>query len=159
MAKLVSAVTPDSCGLACIESIVADNGRLTTQSEMIAELGHLFPEWTETPGIMSINDFEIVFRAIGFPVTRTLPATCQQAASHLADVDVVGAIFFVKRFWQDPTNRLALCDRYHVFRFLGADRSGIEVMNPYCCPLPAQIEHYSWQEVQIFQGRTAVFEK
>ena len=79
MATLTCSTTLFSCGLACVESILADNGVAKTQGEMIAAYGHLFPQWVAQPGITSPASCETVFREVGFPVTVTQAFTSSVA--------------------------------------------------------------------------------
>jgi hypothetical protein len=159
MATLTCATTVFSCGLACVESILADNGVVKTQSEMIAAYGHLFPQWVAQPGITSPAACETVFREVGFPVTVTRPATSIETISRLSEADTVGAILFVTKFYDDAVTRQTLSDLNHILRLLKADHNGISVMNPYRCPSPGKIEDYSWQEVVSFQGGVLVFKR
>jgi hypothetical protein len=159
MATLTCATTEFSCGLACVESILADNGVMKTQKEMIAAYGHIFPQWSAQPGITSPAACEIVFRNVGFPVTVTWPATFVETVSRLGEADTVGAILFVTKFYDDAVTRQNLSDLNHIVRVLTANPNRIRVMNPYRCPSPASIEDYAWQEVASFKGGVAVYKK
>jgi hypothetical protein len=159
MAALTCASTLFSCGLACVESILADNGIAKTQPEMIAAYGHLFPQWTTQPGITSPASCEMVFREAGFPVSVTWPTTMAEIIARLNEPNAKGAILYVTKFYEDAVTRQKLCDLNHILRLLAADQEGVRVMNPYRCPLPAKVENYSWQEVVSFQGGVLVFKK
>jgi hypothetical protein len=159
MATLTCSTTLFSCGLACVESILADNGIAKSQGEMITAYGHLFPQWRTQPGITSPASCEAVFREVGFPVTVIQPATSAETITCLNEADTVGAILFVTKFYDDAVTRRTLSDLNHILRLLKADNKVISVMNPYRCPSPAKIEDYTWQEVVSFQGGVLVFKK
>ena len=159
MATLTCATTLFSCGLACIESILADNGIAKTQTEMIADFGHLFPQWVAQPGITSPAACETVLKAAGLPVAVSWPTTSAEVVLRLGEANAVGAMFFVTKFYDDAVTRQTLSDLNHILRLTKADQNGVEVMNPYRCPSPAALEDYNWQEVVSFQGAIAVFKK
>jgi hypothetical protein len=159
MAKLVCATTLYSCGLACIESILSDNGIQKTQGQLIADLAHLFPPWQTHPGLMSLGDAETIFREAGLQVAMSLAATSQEAILLLKAADTVGAILFTTKFWEDPQTRIGLCDLKHCLRVSDADGVGVTVMHPYRCPSTAKAESYTWQEVISFEGFLAIFRK
>lgn len=159
MSTLVCAINPWSCGLACVEAILADNGISKIQSTIIADLAHLFPAWKTMPGSMTPGDFENVFRGAGFPVKVVQPATFKDAIVELNDITTVGAVIWVTRFWDNPVAKGALSDLNHALRFVSADQNGAFVMNPYRCPSPAKDEYYTWLEVHSFKSGVLVFKK
>jgi hypothetical protein len=138
---------------------LADDGVVKTQSEMIAAYGHLFPQWVAQPGITSPASCELIFREVGFPVTVTQPATSIETISQLSEANMVGAILFVTKFYNDTVTRQTVLVLNHILRLLKADQNGVSVMNPYRCPSPGKIEDYTWQEVVSFQGGVLVFKK
>jgi hypothetical protein len=159
MSTLVCSVNLWSCGLASIEAILADNGIKKSQAEIIADLGHLFPSWAAQPGLMSPGDFEVVFRAVGFPVEVVWPVTFKDTIVELADKNTIGAMIWVTKFWDDPVGKNALADLNHALRLVSADQMGVMVMNPYRCPSPARDEFYTWREVDSFKSGVLVFKK
>jgi hypothetical protein len=159
MSTLICSVNLWSCGLACIEAILADNGAPKTQSKIIADLTHLFPVWAAQPGLMSPGDFEIVFREVGFPVNVVQPATFAQTIVEMCDKSTVGAMIWVTKFWDDPIAKKALTDLNHALRLMSADHKGVMVMNPYRCPSSARDEFYTWPEVDSFKSGVLVFKK
>jgi hypothetical protein len=159
MSKLICSVNLWSCGLACIEAILADNGVIKAQSNIIADLTHIFPAWAAQPGLMSPGDFEIVFRELGFPVEVVQPATFAQTIVEMGDKSTIGAMIWVTKFWGDPIAKKTLTDLNHALRLVSADQKGVMVMNPYRCPSPARDEFYSWPEVDNFKSGVLVFKK
>src|SRR5262245_28861582 len=101
MAKLVCATTLFSCGLACLESILADNDISKTQKEMIASFGHQFPQWDTQPGITSPAACETILKAAGLPVTTVWPATSDETVNRLGEGDTVGAMLFTTKFYDN----------------------------------------------------------
>lgn len=159
MSKLVCSQTLWSCGLACIEAILSDNGIEKKQSEMIAAFGYLFPSWQAQPGLMNPPDFETVFKEVGFPVKVSTPPDFRSAIAQMAENDTVGGVIITTKFWNDPVGKNNLCDLIHAVRLLSANANGIEVMNPYRCPAVAKDEFYTWQEVALFKGGALIFKK
>jgi len=159
MSTLICSINLWSCGLACIEAILEDNGAPMAQSKIIADLKHLFPAWATQPGLMSPGDFEIVFREVGFPVNVIQPATFAQTIVEMGDKSTVGAMIWVTKFWDGAGPKKTLIDLNHALRLVSADHKGVMVMNPYRCPAPARDEFYSWKEVEIFKSGVLVFKK
>lgn len=159
MSTLICSVNLWSCGVACVEVILADNGVTKTQNTIITDLTHLFPAWAAQPGLMSSGDFEIVFREVGFPVNVAQPATFAQTIVEMGDKRTVGAMLWVTKFWDHPIAKNKLIDLNHALRLVSADNKGVMVMNPYRCPSPARDEFYSWSEVDSFKCGVLIFKK
>jgi hypothetical protein len=157
MSNLVCSVTDWSCGLACVESILADNGVKTTQAQIITGLNRLFPKWIDELGGILPVDFETVFRELGFPIKVVEPDTYGDVIPRLAEQDTVGAVICVTKFWD--VSGTELTELNHSLRLLNADTKGIAVMNPCRCPFPARVELYSWKQVVSFQGAVLIFKK
>jgi len=158
MASLVSAQTLWSCGLACIESILADNGVTKTQSQMLVELAHDFPQWETQPGILNGGEFGKVFKSVGFDVCVVMPSTFAESITLVQDVDVVGAILATSKFWEPPAKK-RLIELNHALRLVSADKHGVTLMNPYRVPAPARIESFSWQDIDAFKAQPFVFKR
>ena len=159
MSTLVCSFNLWSCGLACIEAILKDNGLPKTQDEIIQNHGHHFSAWATQPGLMSVADFEVVFREVGFPVKVIQPATFGKTIEELSAPNTVGAVMWVSRFWDNPVSKNALVDLNHALRLVSANQNGVMVMNPYRCPSSARDEFYTWLEVDNFKGGALVFKK
>jgi hypothetical protein len=158
MATLVSAQTLWSCGLACIESILADNGVAKTQSQMLAELAHEFPQWGAQPGILNGGEFGKVFKGAGLDVCVIMPSTFAESIKLMQDVDVMGAILATSRFWETPA-RQKLIELNHALRLVSADGNGVTLMNPYRAPTQGRIELFSWQDIDAFKTQPFVFKR
>jgi hypothetical protein len=157
MSNLVCSVTDWSCGLACVESILADNGVEKPQAEIITQLKGLFPKWIEEPGGLLPVDFETVFRELGFPVNVVEPDTYGDVIPKFGEKNTIGAIICVTKFWD--VSGTELTDLNHSLRLLKADTTGVAVMNPCRCPFRARLEQYSWKQVVSFQGAVLIFKK
>lgn len=158
MATLVSAQTLWSCGLACIESILADNGVAKTQSQMLAELAQKFPRWETQPGILNGGEFGKVFEGLGFDVYVIMPSTFAESIKLMNDADVVGAIMATSKFWETPA-RQRLIELNHALRIVSANGSGVTLMNPYRAPAQGRIESFSWQDIEAFKTQPFFFKR
>ena len=159
MAALRCAINEFSCGLACIESILADNGLSKTQSQMLSDFGHRFPQWTAQPGVTSSDACEEILGSAGLPVISIEPRTVGEIHSRFNEANTVGALIFVSQFYDDVSTRKRMIKVDHILRLTKAEANSIEVMNPYRCPSPAALEEYSWHEFLSFQGGVLVFQK
>jgi hypothetical protein len=158
MPALICSITPFSCALACIESILADNGVKTTQQEMLNCLGKFFPEWQAQPGGVSAAKFEMVFAKLGFPVTKIVATTKAEITAEMASAETVGAILCTFKYWTDSTKQ-ALKNHDHATRLICASPNGVIIMDPQICPDPGILMHLSWDELQAFEGRVCAFRK
>jgi hypothetical protein len=159
MATLTCAVNEFSCGLACVESILADNSITKTQSEMIADFSHRFPQWVAQPGLTSPDACEEILKTAGLRFTTVEPRTVGEINLRFNEANTLGALIFATRFYDDAATRKSLSNSAHILRLTRTDAKGIEVMNPYRCPALAALEVYSWQEFLLFQGGVFIFQK
>ena len=159
MPTLVCATKLHSCGLACIESILADNGVSKSQDEMIQELNADFPARVAEPGLINSAEVPAVFNKLGLPVIEQRPQTSADVVQQMASPETIGAILFTTKFWENADTRTQLVDYKHGLRVTAASLKGVTVMNPYRCPAPARLEDYSWPEVLSFAGLFLVYRK
>lgn len=159
MSTLICAATLWSCGIACIEAILADNGIKMTQNEIIHNNTNRYPAWATQPGFIGPADFEGLLSASGLLVKTVRPHTFLETITELADINTVGAIMWVSKFWDHPVAKNKLIDQNHALRLVSASKAGVMVMNPYRCPFPGRDEFYTWPEVKSFDGGVLVFKK
>jgi hypothetical protein len=156
MTTLICAKTLYSCGLACIESILKDNGLDFEQETMLSEYSDHFPKWAEHLGILSITDYKKIFELVGLPVDVVLPDKFRDSIELMQKDDLVGAILTTRKFWKDST-KTEMMDLFHALRLISADSRGVTVMNPAQCPTPAQIWSFPWEDVAKFETQPAMF--
>ena len=156
---LVCATKLHSCGLACIESILADIGISKSQDEMIHDWNADFPAWASEPGLLNSAEVPAVFNKLGLSVFEQRPRDSMEAVQQMAAPETIGAILFTTKFWINADTRTQLVDYRHGLRVTAASSKGVTVMNPYRCPAPARLEDYSWSDVSSFAGLLLVYRK
>jgi hypothetical protein len=154
----VCAITPYSCALACVESILKDQGVDLSQQDMLERFSLSFPKWKDHAGLLVGEDYELLFELAGLPVTLSCPATFAETIDNVNDPSVIGVILGTSRFWGDPS-RKTLIDCWHALRILSADKHGVTTMNPVLRPGPVVIEKYGWEVIESFMSQPLVFKR
>jgi|GEM_PF-3671624 len=157
MITTVSSINLWSCGLACIESILSDNGRAVTQAEMLESLKAEFPAWENQPGLLSGADFDKVFAGVGFKVAVLVPNSFSESIQLMQAPETVGGILATSKFWGSAAKD-SLIELNHAMRLVDANGNGVTLMNPYRSPAPGAIENYSWSEIDQFKCQVFVFQ-
>ncbi|HEY1082701.1 MAG TPA: hypothetical protein VGE29_10590 [Prosthecobacter sp.] len=154
----VCAITPYACALACVESILKDQGIELTQQQMLDGFAEHFPRWSEHPGILEGKDYEPLFKLAGLSVTLCLPKTFAETITMMRDNSIVGVILGTSRFWKGAS-KTELIDCWHALRIFGADELGITAMNPVVWPGPVTVETYRWEEIERFETQPLALRK
>jgi hypothetical protein len=154
----VCAITKYSCALACVESILKDQGISLTQQQMLDRFAGSFPRWQEHPGILEGKDYDPLFNLAGLPVNICVPAKFADTIDIINDHSFVGAILGTSRLWRDST-KTELIHCFHAFRILAADNSSLTVMDPVLHPGPVCIRKFSWDDVRQFEAQPLAFKR
>ena len=156
-ASLVDQHTPFSCALACIESILRENGVIFSQKQMLEGLAKDFPDWKDAPGKIAPGDFEKVFATAGFPIDMSMPENPQDSINRFPGC--CGAIIGCEKHWVIENCSRILEPNYHAVRLLQPSCDGFEVMNPGHPPVPSKIETWPIKDLIDRKTRSYLFFK
>lgn len=150
-------VTPYSCALACIESILLAAGVDYSQSKMLDDLIGEFPDWTEHPGKIAPADFPRIFEAAGISVEMLIPGTTSETRELISDS--LGGIVSRAKCWRTIGSDLALVDNWHAVRLLEMRPLDLVVMNPGFPPVLSAIESWHIDDIESLQALVYIFKR
>lgn len=152
--EVVSAETPFSCAVACVESLLRHLGRPMTQPEMFARFANHFPAWQKQEGIIDHpTEFDRLLNLTGFGPRRF----ASSAADLLSAFDPArGGFVFTQKFYDENGPPLSLCDKGHCLRILKVSQDFIWLMDPLRKPAPAVVGCFPWSEYHRWEPLSVI---